>query len=213
MTLSNPAPAPLPLLRTPRAQSAIESIHNLCTSWPVLHPYDAAIIPNPQPSPPCSHPLPRCLPPAVCPDAGATRKTHRRNPRHPDHRDAGSSRCRSQTAAPAAEVSYSNGQITVAANNSSLNQILRDISSKTGMKITGGVTDERVFGQYGPAVPSSILTTLLDGTSSNMLLVSHRDIIPLPPSSSLRRATVVPLRLTQCCRRRTTRTGGTRKGA
>lgn len=71
-----------------------------------------------------------------------------------------------------AEITYSNGKLTVSANNSSLNQILRDISHQTGMKITGGVTDERVFGQYGPAAPSSILATLLDGTSSNMLLVS-----------------------------------------
>jgi hypothetical protein len=39
------------------------------------------------------------------------------------------------------------------------------------MKITGGVTDERVFGNYGPGSPGKILATLLDGTGSNMLLV------------------------------------------
>jgi hypothetical protein len=70
-----------------------------------------------------------------------------------------------------AHVTYTNGQLTVAANNSSLNQILRDIAHETGMKITGGVTDERVFGQYGPAAPSKVLSELLDGTGSNMLLV------------------------------------------
>ena len=69
------------------------------------------------------------------------------------------------------EVTFANGQLTVAANNSSLNQILHDISRRTGMKITGGVTDERVFGQYGPAAPSKILGELLEGTGSNMLLV------------------------------------------
>ena len=42
------------------------------------------------------------------------------------------------------------------------------------MKITGGVADERVFGQYGPADPAQILATLLDGTGSNMILV-HSD--------------------------------------
>ncbi|WP_158944888.1 hypothetical protein [Granulicella sp. S190] len=42
------------------------------------------------------------------------------------------------------------------------------------MKITGGVIDERVFGQYGPAEPAQILAQLLDGTGSNMLLI-HRD--------------------------------------
>ncbi|WP_348270001.1 hypothetical protein P8936_05170 [Edaphobacter paludis] len=70
-----------------------------------------------------------------------------------------------------AQVTYANGELTVAANNSSLNQILRDIAHETGMKITGGVTDERVFGQYGPATPSKILGELLDGTESNMLLL------------------------------------------
>lgn len=79
-----------------------------------------------------------------------------------------------QTAPPPkqpAHVTYANGQLTVSASNSSLNQILRDIASETGMKITGGVADERVFGQYGPAAPSKVLGDLLDGTGSNMLLV------------------------------------------
>lgn len=79
-----------------------------------------------------------------------------------------------QTAPPPqqpAHVTYTNGQLTIAASNSSLNQILRDIARETGMKITGGVNDERVFGQYGPAVPSKVLGELLDGTGSNMLLM------------------------------------------
>lgn len=70
-----------------------------------------------------------------------------------------------------ADVSYVNGEIIVSASNSSLNQILRDIARLTGIKITGGVVDERVFGNYGPAAPSDILETLLDGTGSNMLLL------------------------------------------
>ena len=73
-----------------------------------------------------------------------------------------------------AQVTYADGMISITADNSSLNQILRQISSNTGMKITGGVTDERVFGQYGPASLDQILTTLLDGTESNMVLV-HGD--------------------------------------
>jgi hypothetical protein len=74
------------------------------------------------------------------------------------------------TPAHRADVTYSAGQLSVAASNSSLNQILREISHQTGMKITGGVTDERVFGTYGPAAPATILAALLDGTGSNMLL-------------------------------------------
>jgi hypothetical protein len=69
-----------------------------------------------------------------------------------------------------AQVTYSNGLLTVAADNSSLNQILREISRQTGMRISGGVSDERVYGSYGPGTPARILAALLDGTGSNMLL-------------------------------------------
>jgi hypothetical protein len=72
-----------------------------------------------------------------------------------------------------AQVTYADGALSVAADNASLNQILRQIASDTGMKITGGVTDERVFGHYGPADPAQVLATLLDGTGSNMILVHH----------------------------------------
>jgi len=72
-----------------------------------------------------------------------------------------------------AQVTLANGSLSVSADNSSLNQILRQISHDTGIKITGGVMDERVFGKYGPAAPGQILAELLDGTGSNMLLVKH----------------------------------------
>jgi hypothetical protein len=70
-----------------------------------------------------------------------------------------------------AEVSYTNGELRIRADNSSLNQILRSISHVTGLKITGGVEEQRVFGSYGPAPLSTILATLLDGTGANVLLV------------------------------------------
>jgi hypothetical protein len=73
-----------------------------------------------------------------------------------------------------AQITFANGTLSISADNASLNQILRQIASETGMKITGGVIDERVFGQYGPAAPPQILADLLDGTSSNMILV-HGD--------------------------------------
>ncbi len=71
-------------------------------------------------------------------------------------------------------VTYTSGALSVSASNSSLNQILRDISRETGIRISGGVADERVFGRYGPDTPDKILAALLDGTGSNMLLV-HTD--------------------------------------
>jgi hypothetical protein len=53
-----------------------------------------------------------------------------------------------------------------------LNQILHEVSQLTGITITGGVAEERVFGNYGPAQPSQVLGQLLDGTGSNMFFVS-----------------------------------------
>jgi hypothetical protein len=73
-----------------------------------------------------------------------------------------------------AQVTYANGTLSISADNASLNQILRQIATDTGMKITGGVAEERVFGQYGPDNPAQVLAALLDGTGSNMILV-HRD--------------------------------------
>jgi hypothetical protein len=77
-----------------------------------------------------------------------------------------------------AEVTYTEGKLTVSADNSSLNQILEEIAGKTGMKITGAVADERVFGQYGPDAPSKIIDALLDGTGSNVLLVQATATAP-----------------------------------
>ncbi len=69
-----------------------------------------------------------------------------------------------------AQVNCAGGQLEVRADNSSLNGILRAISRCTGMKITGGVADQRVYGNYGPATPATVLATLLDGTETNVLL-------------------------------------------
>ncbi len=70
-----------------------------------------------------------------------------------------------------AQVIFAHGELQVRADNSSLNQILRSISHQTGLKITGGVAEQRVFGTYGPAPMSTVLATLLDGTGTNILLL------------------------------------------
>ncbi len=78
-----------------------------------------------------------------------------------------------------ASVSFANGLLTVDSNDSSLHQILRSISSRTGMTITGGVEEQRVFGTYGPSDPATILATLLGGTGVNMLLKDGPDHRPV----------------------------------
>ena len=77
-----------------------------------------------------------------------------------------------------ARVDYSGGLLTVTAENSSLNQILREISRLSNLKITGGVADERVYGTYGPAPLPAVLATLLNGTGSNMLLIQDASAAP-----------------------------------
>ena len=94
------------------------------------------------------------------------------------------------------QVLYNSGLLTVHAENASLNGILREISRLTGMSVTGGVLDERVYGNYGPADTGTVLDSLLAGTGSNMLLqestadrpltliLTPRQGGPTPPSPS-----------------------------
>ncbi len=83
-----------------------------------------------------------------------------------------------QRSSKRAEVAFTSGQLTIKADNSSLNLILREIGRQTGIKITGGVPEERVFGTYGPGAPDVILAELLDGAGSNMLLIASDGTAP-----------------------------------
>lgn len=75
-------------------------------------------------------------------------------------------------------VLYNRGQLEVSAQNSSLSQILGDIAGRTGMKITGTVNEEHMFGLYGPGTPASVLTKLLEGTGTNMVLRASSSGLP-----------------------------------
>lgn len=78
-----------------------------------------------------------------------------------------------------ATVTFSDGLLTVNAANSSLNNIIREIARQTGMKVTGSVAEDRVFGSYGPADPQKVIAALLDGTGTNILIVSSRQDVPV----------------------------------
>ncbi|MGO4213619.1 hypothetical protein AB4043_22700, partial [Terriglobus sp. YAF25] len=99
------------------------------------------------------------------------------------------------TPVPPAEppsITNDNGTLTVKTQNSSLNQILREISRKTGMSITGGVSEERVFGTYGPAPAGEVLRQLLDGTKSNMLYQEATATAPAHLTLTARQGAVTP---------------------
>jgi hypothetical protein len=80
---------------------------------------------------------------------------------------------RFQEAATPPVVTAGKNQLMVKADNSSLSQILRQVSSQTGMQLDGMSGDERVFGSFGPGAPREVLTALLDGTGYNMMMVGN----------------------------------------
>ncbi len=60
--------------------------------------------------------------------------------------------------------------LRIDADNSSLDQILKDVSTDTGAKVEGLSADQRVFGTYGPGPARQVLSDLLDGTGYNVLM-------------------------------------------
>jgi len=97
------------------------------------------------------------------------------------------------TATRSATVSFSNGKLTVEANNSDLTQILQDLADISGMTIKGLTRGPRIFGVFGPGNSRDILTDLLagsgynyimvggatDGTPRELLLISRKSDTPL----------------------------------
>jgi hypothetical protein len=69
-----------------------------------------------------------------------------------------------------AKVEWNSRGLYIVADNSSLKQILEDVSAATGVKLDGLGEDERVFGAYGPGAAREVLSNLLDGTEYNVLM-------------------------------------------
>jgi hypothetical protein len=72
------------------------------------------------------------------------------------------------------KVTWDSSGLTVDANNSSLDEILKEVATQTGAKLDGKVGDERVFGSYGPASARDVIKQLLDGTPYNVLMVGDQ---------------------------------------
>lgn len=73
-----------------------------------------------------------------------------------------------------AKVVWDSHGLLVQASNSSLDQILRDVSLKIGTKVEGAGADERIFGTYGPGPAREVLAQLLDGSGYNILMVGDQ---------------------------------------
>jgi hypothetical protein len=69
-----------------------------------------------------------------------------------------------------ASVVWDASGLRINASNSSLQQILSEVSTDTGTKVVGSVPDQRVFGTYGPGQAADVLLQLLQGSGYNVLL-------------------------------------------
>jgi len=78
-----------------------------------------------------------------------------------------------------ASVVWNSNGLSIDAANSSLQQILKDVSTATGIKVDGFGTDERIFGAYGPGNPGDVLSQLLQGSGYNVLMIG--DLAPGTP--------------------------------
>ncbi len=77
-------------------------------------------------------------------------------------------------------MSWDGRQLHIAATNSSLQQILRDVSTATGLKVEGlgsvqgAAAEQRIYGTYGPAPARDVLSSLLDGSGYNVLMIGDQ---------------------------------------
>jgi len=73
-----------------------------------------------------------------------------------------------------ASVVFDSHGLLIVASNSSLTQILKEVSTDTGVKVEGLSQDQRVFGTFGPGPARDVLNQLLDGSGYNILMVGDR---------------------------------------
>jgi hypothetical protein len=73
-----------------------------------------------------------------------------------------------------AAVVWDSHGLRIDAQNSSLHQILQDVSAATGAKVEGMGSDERIFGAYGPGQARDVLSQLLQGSGYNILMVGDQ---------------------------------------
>ena len=73
-----------------------------------------------------------------------------------------------------ASVVWDSQGLRIDAANSSLQQILKDISTATGVTVDGMAADERVFGAYGPGQARDVLSQLLEGSGYNVIMIGDQ---------------------------------------
>lgn len=74
----------------------------------------------------------------------------------------------------AATVTWDSQGLHIEATNSSLRQILDDVSAATGAEFEGLGSDQRIFGSYGPGQARDVLSQLLQGSGYNILMIGNQ---------------------------------------
>jgi len=73
-----------------------------------------------------------------------------------------------------ASVDWNGRELSITATNSSLQQILKDVSTATGVEVEGASSDQRIYGSYGPAPARDVLSKLLDGSGYNVMIIGDK---------------------------------------
>lgn len=73
-----------------------------------------------------------------------------------------------------AAITWDSKGLRIEAANSSLRQILQNVTTTTGAKVEGMDADERIFGVYGPGPARDVLGQLLLGTGYNVLMIGDQ---------------------------------------
>ncbi len=74
-------------------------------------------------------------------------------------------------------VRFQNGNLTISADKATLAEVLFEVHKKTGadIPVPSGAEQEQVFTELGPAPPSQVLTSLLQGSPFDFLIVGSPD--------------------------------------
>src|SRR5271165_7172237 len=73
------------------------------------------------------------------------------------------------------QVTYNNGQLTIASTNATLSQVLHSVQAQTGatVEIPPGAGSERVVATLGPGKPQAVLASLLNGSKFNYVILGE----------------------------------------
>ncbi|HEX3471938.1 MAG TPA: hypothetical protein VHT28_12220 [Silvibacterium sp.] len=90
-----------------------------------------------------------------------------------------------------AKVDLTTDHLAIRADNSSLSEILHQVTAASGMTVEGLGQDQRIFGSYGPGEPYEVLSALLHGSGYNVVMLGQtatgapRQLVLSPRSASI----------------------------